>query len=481
MLEYLIKFVRWIFEKFAAAVLIIALGLGACGLWLFLKDNVSFDQWRRDLLREISGDRAKVIAAMSDVRHRMARFELDIATEQERVKQADKIIAELRDLESTWDKYVGNPAQQKANAEQMEKITALRTASTAKIQQLKEQLTRTTWERDGLQIALEKVEARRKMVEEQQSRVMHYLERTWNHPFGPSWMQIPAKWWVAVVLVVYFVGPTIGKMGMYYLVAPLVAGGRPVRLAETLEHLPGIGESEVATEIALKPGERLWVKEEFLQASDEGVGKKTRYLLDWRIPFTCMATGLTELVELRHAHDGAGERCVTLSNQKDPHSELAVVNLPAGASLILRPSFLAGASVAEGQRLAIRRRWQIFRWVSWVTLQFRFFEFAGPCQLVIVGKRGVRAERLVDREGMAIPARRTNQDATMGFTPNLDYRPVRAETFWSYYRGMNPLFDDLFAGRGIFLCQQVSAAGENQKARKFWAGMWGGVMKVFGM
>jgi hypothetical protein len=123
----------------------------------------------------------------------------------------------------------------------------------------------------------------------------------------------------------------------------------------------------------------------------------------------------------------------------------------------------------------------LFRWQAWVTLQFRFFEFVGPCRLIIAGNRGVRVEDLSVRHPDAAPARRTNQDATMGFTPNLDYRPVRAETFWSYYRGMNPLFDDLFVGRGIFLCQQVSAPGDAKKARRFWAGVWGGVMKIFGV
>jgi len=46
---------------------------------------------------------------------------------------------------------------------------------------------------------------------------------------------------------------------------------------------------------------------------------------------------------------------------------------------------------------------------------------------------------------------------------------------------MNPLFDDLFAGRGVFLCQQVAAEGDAKKARKFWSAVWGGVMKVFGL
>jgi hypothetical protein len=198
------------------------------------------------------------------------------------------------------------------------------------------------------------------------------------------------------------------------------------------------------------------------------------------MPLTCFAAGLTELIEMRH-EGGAGERRVTLSNQADPHSELAVLALPAGAALVLRPSFLAGAVLPADGRLRVRRRWQLFRWQSWVTLQFRFFEFAGPCRLIVAGTRGVRVERLSAGEDGGVAARRANQDATIGFTPNLEYRPARAETFWSYYRGMNPLFDDLFVGRGLFLCQQVASNGEAKRARRFWAGVWSGTMRLFGL
>jgi hypothetical protein len=222
------------------------------------------------------------------------------------------------------------------------------------------------------------------------------------------------------------------------------------------------------------------VKEKFLQASDEGLGKQTRFVLDWSIPFTSAAAGLVELVEMRHARE-AGEYRITLSNGTDPHIEIAEVNVPAGSSLVLRPSFLAGVLQREGERLRIRRHWRIFRWQSWVSGQFRFFEFIGPCRLFVAGSRGVRAESLAAREGVPSPARRTNQDATIGFTPNLAYRPVRAETFWSYYRGMNPLFDDLFAGRGLFVLQETATEGHAAKAGRFWSSVWNGVLKVFGL
>jgi hypothetical protein len=129
----------------------------------------------------------------------------------------------------------------------------------------------------------------------------------------------------------------------------------------------------------------------------------------------------------------------------------------------------------------IRRHWRFLRWQAWVSGQFRFFEFVGPCRLVVAGSRGVRVERLGDHEGLPATARRTNQDSTIGFTPNLDYRPVRAETFWSYYRGMNPLFDDVFSGRGLYVVQETATDGPAAKAGAFWSGVWSAVLKVFGL
>jgi uncharacterized protein (AIM24 family) len=128
-------------------------------------------------------------------------------------------------------------------------------------------------------------------------------------------------------------------------------------------------------------------------------------------------------------------------------------------------------------RLKIRRHWRFFNWRSWIAPQFRFFEFAGPCRLLVASRRGVQAERLTEREGSLRPARCANQAAIIGFTPSLEYGLVRAGRFWAYFRNQGPLFDDLFTGPGLFLCQRMPANG----ARKFWSGGWGGVLKIFGV
>ncbi|MEX2045209.1 MAG: hypothetical protein WD941_07635, partial [Opitutus sp.] len=334
---------------------------------------------------------------------------------------------------------------------------------------LRRQFEQAGWEREGVELALDRLSGEIRQVEASRSETLEYLHRAWEQ----------AKWYLAVALAGYFLGPTAWALVMYYGLGALVHLGRPIRLMDASGATPAVGASRVSVTVGLQAGDMLRVKEKFLQASDETVTRHTRFVLDWRIPLTSLACGLVELIELRGKT--AGENSITLSNAGDPHVELALIEVPAGGSLILRPSFLAGVIQRDGEPLRIRRHWQLFRWQAWISGQFRFFEFIGPCRLVVAGSRGVRAELLAPCKGAPATARRTNQDATIGFTPNLAYRPVRAETFWSYYRGMNPLFDDLFAGEGMFLMQETSTPGSGARAGRFWSGVWNGMLKGFGL
>jgi hypothetical protein len=469
----LAKLARWLFQKLAGAALIIVLGLAAYGLWLFLRENVDMDRQQAETLRLLQVKRAELVKAQADVEKRLVDLRAGIAEQQERAQRAQKVLDQLRELESWWERWWpwgGGANQQKANQEQMQRMSELAKESTKRLGDLRRMVTQTSFEKQGVDAELTRVDGEIGAVERARSEAVFYWRRAWDK----------GKWYVLIAVGSYLVGPTLWALLMYYGLAALVARGRPIQFTSELPPLPQVSESRVSSEVTLRAGDLLRIREKFLQASDEGVTKRTRFVLDWRIPFTSLASGLVELVELGGA-SGAGEYRVTLSNSVDPHIELAQVDIPEGASLILRPSFLAGVIQRMDAPLQIRRRWQILRWQAWVTGQFRFFEFVGPCRLIVAGSRGVRAEVLAEREGIASPARRTNQDATIGFTPNLEYRPVRAETFWSYYRGMNPLFDDLFAGRGLFLLQETATEGAAAKAGQFWSTLWNGVLKVFGL
>ena len=474
MYAMLLKLGAWLLQKLAAAALIVLIGLAAYGLWIYLQEEGLLEKQRIARLQQAITDRDNLLAAEAAVEKQIASIRGEIETQKERVKQAEKVIAALRELASWWDRWwpwSDHKAQQAANNAQVEKMENLKTEAAGRTTALLRSMTSIIDHKGEIGKALGQANSEIRQLEASRSRARHYVVLAWEK----------TKWMILIALVSYFFGPTLWALAMYFLVAPLMSRGRPIQLGPEPAALPDVGESHVSIEAALRPGEILRVKEKYLQASDEGLGKHTRFVLDWKIPFTSAAAGLIELVEMRHTRE-AGEYRVTLSNGVDPHIELAEVTVPAGGSLVLRPSFLAGVLQREGDRLEIRRHWRIFRWQSWISGQFRFFEFVGPCRLFVAGSRGVRAEKLAEREGVTAPARRTNQDSTIGFTPNLEYRPVRAETFWSYYRGMNPLFDDLFAGRGLYVLQETSGeGGEAAKAGRFWSSVWNGVLKVFGL
>ncbi len=460
----------WILRKVSAGVLIFVLALAACGLWLFLQDNVDVEARRTEQIARLTQEREKLAAAADELSRRVAEMQADFEHQQQRIQQAGKIVATLRQLESWWERMFGNREQQEANAAQIARMEELRSSAAARLLELQRAIGRDSGEREEVVAALERTEHQLVQLEQEESVARHYLLLAWDR----------IGLFLTVALGVYFFGPSLGSVVLYYAWAPLLARSRPIRFSEEQQAVPTVTASRVSVESALWPGEVLHVREKYLQASDEGLARKTRFLLDWRIPFTSLACGLWELVEMRNV-TAAGERRVTFSTMDDPHTELAIVEIPEGASLILRPSFLAGTITRGDERLVIKRRWQLLRWQSWVTLQFRFFEFVGPCRLIVAGRRGVRPEILVDREGVRPPAKRTNRAATIGFTPGLDYQPVRAETFWAYYRGKNPLFDDLFAGHGLFLLQETSSSADGSLAGRFWASIWNGMLKVFGL
>jgi hypothetical protein len=465
----LLKLLSWLAQKLAAAALIAGLALAAYGIWLFLQEEGVLERNRVARLHDALHRREQLTAAQQALEARIAALRAEIETQRQHVKQAEKVMAALREMDSWWEWLFGDRRQQAANRERLQQLEEKKKDFTGRWTEALQAVEQAEWQREGLGQALERTAEEIGQFEAGRSRVRQYLMLAWDK----------TKWWVIGALAGYFGGPTLWALALYYGVAGFLAGGRPIRLGAETPELPEVGGSHVSIEARLRPGETLRVKEKFLQSSDEGLVKRTRFVLDWRIPFTSLACGLIELVEMRHA-GREGELRVTLSNGDDPHLELAPVTVPAGGSLVLRPSFLAGVVQAEGEPLKIRRHWRIFRWQAWISGQFRFFEFQGPCRLLVSGSRGVRAERLEAPAGGRAPARRTNQDATIGFTPGLDYRPVRAETFWSYYRGMNPLFDDLFAGRGLFLLQETATAGAAARAGRFWAGVWNGVLRVFG-
>jgi hypothetical protein len=460
----------WLLRKLGGVVLIIALGLATYGLGLFLRDDFDFGTQKPELLLALTGDHTRLREAQGEVEKRIGELRVEAAAEQQRSEQAERVLATLREAGGWWQKLFGDRAQQQVNAERRERMAALRSVARARVAGLQKQMTAATRTKKEFDQALDRSERRIQEVQQSGSRIVHYLRLAWDN----------AHWYVAALLIVWFFGPPFGKLALFYGLAPFLARRRPIRLAETMAAWPEVGESGGSIEAALWPGETLRVKGKFLQTSDDGLAQRTCWMLDWRHPLASIVCGLVGLVEMRHPHAGSALR-VTLANADEPRNDLALVNVPEGASFVLRPSYLAGAIGRADEPLIVRRRWTWWRSPAWVTRQLCFFEFVGPCRLIVGGPRGVRIESLTARDDQPAPVRRTNRGAAIGFTPNLDYRPVRTEEFWPYFRSRTPLFDGLFVGPGFFLRQDAAPLGGARPAGRFWVRAWNAALKILGL
>jgi hypothetical protein len=56
--------------------------------------------------------------------------------------------------------------------------------------------------------------------------------------------------------------------------------------------------------------------------------------------------------------------------------------------MILRPRAIRGILQPLDRPVRITRRWRLNRLSAWLTLQFRYLIFHGPCTIVVQGTRG---------------------------------------------------------------------------------------------
>ncbi len=285
-------------------------------------------------------------------------------------------------------------------------------------------------------------------------------------------LAIKAGWILAAIIFI----PLLWKLAAYYIVAPLAQGAKPILLGSDN---PGeadiaVTPSHPAQRISLGAGEVLMTKVDYLQGSMGDFVKGTKWLMDWKYPFSSIAAGLYILTRITNRSGEPGQ--ITLSTQENATEEIAIVEIPEGKAMVFRPHYLVAVTHPLNRPPRIRSRWIFWKLHAWVNLQFRYLIVEGPVKLVFSAQRGIQVETVLP----TLPGRRVNSHLTAAFSPHLNYSPKRAETFVAYVWGKNALFDDFFQGSGWVIQQQVTGGRKNPVAR-IWEGFFGIIGKVFGI
>ena len=277
-------------------------------------------------------------------------------------------------------------------------------------------------------------------------------------------------WPAALALLAIIAAPLIIRTLLSWVLAPLAALGRPIRLLAPGTAIPLPAErSRVSIGLTLTPGEELLVKQGYLQTSAPDGVKATQWLLDARFPLSSLAAGLSFLTRIR----GGGR--TTVSATRDPFAELVMLDLPPGAACVLQPRAIVGLVQAIDAPLRITSHWRLGTLNAWLTWQWRFLAFHGPARLILKGGRGVRIEP-------AETGRSIGQEQLIGFSAGLQYSSVRTETFLPYLLGREPLLNDrIAAGEGLLIAEEAPLAGRRGGVRSGLEGAMDAALKLFGI
>lgn len=282
------------------------------------------------------------------------------------------------------------------------------------------------------------------------------------------------------ILVAAVAGRAAIRAFFYFVVAPLVSRGAPVRLNPESEAPAGQGgkslpavtllaPSAVSQTLRLAPEEELLILPHYLQSAPVGAARSTRWLIRSR-PWASLTAGITMLTCVRTR---SRDDQVVLSASDDGMSEIALLCVPAGQALAVQPRALVGLVARQDAPIDIRWHWRLGSLHAWLTLQLRFFVLRGPLTLAVQGKRGVRLQQA--RETQAI-----RQTATLGFSSDVAYSTVRSAPFLPYLRGRAPLLYDRFGGAGVYLYDETPGAGSSGRVRRGLEGLTDALLKLVG-
>jgi hypothetical protein len=433
---------RWL-RKILTFLLIAGLSLVALATWIFLQDPVDPVTSRERVIQEVNTRLELQRAAAREAGERLQSLRSEFTAQEERLGKCVRIIDSLHALESRWERWFGNREQQRINAARLEHLEALQQEIRGRIAELNRDIRRAEFEDARAQRRIQATEFRLTELEYAKWPAIYYLDTAWQR----------AKWIVAAGALLYFLGGAVAR-GLLFLGVPrVVARSHPLRLAKGSMPTPVTSAATTALEIALWPGEILRIRRNCYLSSELGVAKRSAFFLDAQIPLTSMLCGVWRVFEL-HRRQAGGVARVEVAAEPRTGTELIAVNIPDGGSLLVRPSAVVGLIRSSADKLVVHRRWSLFHLAAWAHFQFRYFEFQGPCRLVVAGRRSMRAERLAPSQPNERASRRIPRDAVIGFSPTLNCQAVRASRFWAYCRGKVPLFDALLEGEGIVLIQE---------------------------
>ena len=262
------------------------------------------------------------------------------------------------------------------------------------------------------------------------------------------------KYWKKASAIVFLglIAPLVSATVSYFGLALLVSNRLGIVVENKLQSGPQIGggqltaqseasiDDQLTLNIRMQEGEVLTVRPEFIGSAPDPFSKSTLWIFNPRRPLMCVTAHLVNMARIRATQRDN----VVLRAPEGEHIHLALVTIPAGEALVVRPRGVIGFLERDGVALKVRSVWRLLSLQCWMRLQLRFILIDGPGSIIVRGHNGVRVEEATGGRAIA-------QSATLAYSAHANYSMTRADTFGGYLSGATPLFKDRFDGDGFYV------------------------------
>ncbi len=263
-------------------------------------------------------------------------------------------------------------------------------------------------------------------------------------------------WQLVAITAMVLAGPMVWKSFWFYVLAAL-ASHRPSARIESAQQ-PGtltLGGQGKVLEVRVAPDQPIIARMDWVQQYSPTLNKRTRFLFEWRSPFTSYAAGLAEMTELATGSD-AGSDAVMLTSGHDPNAYLLALELKDHPGVVLKPNSV----VAVTGSIQLRPRWHLTSLHHWIAGRVRHILFSGTGTVFVSGHGGVALA--------ATGAPTVIEEAlVVGYDSRAAFATVRTETFWPYFRNKTSLFDYRFEGGYAAIRQAAAPPSARQSANPF--------------
>ncbi|MFN5870119.1 MAG: PspA/IM30 family protein, partial [Akkermansiaceae bacterium] len=144
--------------------------------------------------------------------------------------------------------------------------------------------------------------ARRQVLLEEKQKQLDEMEelRDWLDNLMQNQLKQLALQALFILLALLLI-PFLWKVAAYYIVAPVVQNSKPISLDAKATEVANISvsSSHPAQRLHLNQGEVLLTRVDYLQGSMGSFDKSTKWLMDWRYPFSSLAAGLCILTKIK--------------------------------------------------------------------------------------------------------------------------------------------------------------------------------------